>query len=311
MVRRQINKLDTNLCQAAGTIKGKSITVSLVPPLTESMLNVRKYFVGMGAASWDTVPNDIEQPTIVLASMCPGTFHADGYGFDVTFDVGVVRRKVGKRITSMFDITFIALGERAGGQVKNMVKPPDLSMISRPGLLRLALKAAAIVGVAYPPGWTTDLRGKYITRLKDGDSRPPGNCVVFGTTDVRTRSQSTGEILVSLVSSPEVIVQSKAGGDIDEQYMRNLIGQVRVGRHKERGSMTDPQVLKLVANLYVAYETAKEAQGMGQPEYARQQLEKRGIYKSESWVRSVAVAARKNGDLKQGKRNKSTAKDKR
>jgi len=263
--------------------------------------------------------------------MCPGTFHADGYGFDVTFDVGVVRRKVGGRTTSMFDITFIALGERAdervknmfialrenadGGlvknafQVKNIVKPPDLSLISRPGLLRLALKAAAIKGVAYPLGWTTDLQGKYITTLKAGDSPPTGNVKIYGA--ILTRSQSTGKITVALDPSPEVKV--KSGGDnIDENSMRDLIGQVHVGRPKLRGSMTDPKVLKLVAKYYRygEHRLGREA-GESLPAYVLRRLLEHDIVQSESWVRQVGVAARKAGYLEQGKRNKPTAKDKR
>jgi len=244
--------------------------------------------------------------------MCPGTFHADGYGFDVTFDIGVVRRKVGKRITSVFDITFIALGERADGdQVKNMVKPPDLSLISRSGLLRLALKAGAIVGVAYPPGWTTDLRGKYITTLKDGDTQP-GNSVLYGLQSVtRSRRGVIVDRIVTLESSPDVKVKS-AGGDIDEQYMRDLIGQVHVGRHKERGSMTDRQVLKLVAKYYSDGERGlRREAGEKLPAYVQRRLLERDIVQSESWVRQVGVNARKAGYLTTGKRNKSTTKDKR
>lgn len=309
MVRRGKSEQETNLCQASGTLKGKSITVSLVPPLTESRLNQQQRFGGMFRRSWRAVPKDIQQPTICSGSMCPATFRADGYGFDVTFDVGVVRRKVSGRTTSILDITFIALGEHADNeQFKIMVKPPDLSLISRPGLLRLALKAAAIVGVAYPPGWTTDLQGKYLTTLKNGDSLPTGKHLVYGLTGDETRSKETGKILVALMPSPEVVMKS-AGGKIDEQSMRDVIGLVRGGRHKEGGSMTDPEVLKLVAKFYVDYETDRP-QGIGQPEYVRQKLEQGGICKSESWVRQVAVAARKAKILKQGKRNKPTAKEK-
>jgi hypothetical protein len=83
--------------------------------------------------------------------------------------------------------------------------------------------------------------------------------------------------------------------------VRHLTGKAPTGRKKERDSMTDPKVLKIVAKLYTEAESGTD--GLGKPEWVREQLKIRyGIFKGESWVRAVGKNARDAGLLKYGRR---------
>ena len=298
-----------NLCVASEKGKsGRLITVLMIDPYIDSQpANV---LFGDFARSWNTPPKDIATPTLVDASMCPATFTATGFGFDVVFDVGYVKRQLKHKELNAFGITRLQLGTVSDAKFKPAVDPIS---VYAPMLLRLALQASAVTAVAYPAGWTVDLiTGEHLTTLKVGDALI-GDTVTYGVKtrreerEVRRRFSKNPKrqrvwtervSVVSELTGVEVWLKS-VGRKVNRAELNMLVGK-ETGRSRRAESMSDPKVLELVASLYEAELPIGERSRV---EWVRSQLATRQIYKSASWVRQVAQLARDKGILKTGRRN--------
>ena len=305
-----------NLCVASEKGKsGRLITVLMIDPYIDSQpANV---LFGDFARSWNTPPKDIATPTLVDASMCPATFAATGFGFDVVFDVGYVKRQLKHKELNAFGITRLQLGTVSDAKFKPAVDPIS---VYAPMLLRLALQASAVTAIAYPAGWTVEHgTGKYLTTLKCGDALI-GDTVTYGVKtkrEQRTRRVSsknpdrngktiiTSVSVVSELTGVETLLKS-VGRKVSRSEQNMLIGN-ETGKTRRDASMFDLEVLKLVAKLYVVELPIGERSRV---EYVRSQLHAHGIYKSASWVRQVAGKARDKGILKTGRRPKQKGRTK-
>jgi hypothetical protein len=252
---------------------------------------------------WKKPADDITKPVLLPGTLLPRRFIAQGFGIDVTFDVGLKKFRGKHGQTQALDITYLSIGTPHNDREEwGVTQPIDLSIISRPGLLRLACKAARCVAIAYPVGGTIDEAGNYVGTFGVGDLLPEDfNGTIFGAL-TKFDSKEHRERVVSLDSRPTVVAQS-AGGDVDKTWVRHLLGQQLPGRRRTPGSMTDPKILKLVARLYKDAESKRTA-GQSRPAYVRQQLTEHNQYVSESWVRAVGVNARNAGFLQLGKRGR-------
>lgn len=306
MVRRQISVQDGNAFTASGVIKGKRITVSRVPAISrQELIDGRKHlgnlFLQSSGSVFLNVPaSTITTPTQVAGSLTPGTFRADGFGVEVLFQVGIVKH-VAKGRTGKLDITHIEVGSKhVDGEAWQVSKPVGIDDLSRPGLLRLAIQASRCVGMAFPIGWTVDANGKPLGCFTTGDVLPNIDHKSYGVRSVRTDPKTRQRIVDKVDTRCEVELWD-AGEVLNESAVRFLTGGKQAGRKQERGSMSDPKVLRIVAKLY--NEANHNSDGLRIPEYVRRELLARhGISNGESWVRSMGVRARKEGLLKQGKR---------
>ena len=297
-----------NICVASEKGRsGRLITVSMTDPYIDKQ--PAKVPFAEFARSWNTPPKDIATPTLVDASMCPATFTATGFGFDVVFDVGFVKRQLKHRELNAFGITRIQLGTVSDEKFKPAVDPIS---VYAPMLLRLALQASAVTAIAYPAGWTVDLvENKYLTTLKVGD-RLIDNTVTYGVKtkreerEVRRRFSKNPERqrvwtervpVVGELTGVEVLLQS-VGRKINRAELNMLVGN-ETGRSRRAESMHDPKVLARVAILYDVELPIGERSRV---EYVRSQLATYGIHKSASWVRQVAQLARDEGILTTGRR---------
>ena len=306
MVRRQISVQDDNAFTASGVIKGKRITVSRVPAISRKELiegrrHLGNLFLQSSGSVFLNVPaSTITTPTQVAGSLTPGTFRADGFGVEVLFQVGIVKH-VAKGRTGKLGVTHIEVGSKhIDGEAWQVSKPVALEELSRPGLLRLAIQASRCVGMAFPIGWTVDAKGKPLGCFTTGDVLPNIDHKSYGVRSVRT-DPKTRQRLVEKVDTICEVELWDAGEVLNETAVRFLTGGKQAGRKQERGSMSDPKVLRIVANLYK--EANHNSDGLRIPEYVRRELLARhGISNGESWVRSMGVKARKAGLLEQGKR---------
>lgn len=306
MVRRQISVQDDNAFKASGVVKGKRITVSRVPAISrQELIEGRRHlgnlFLQSSGSVFLNVPaSTITTPTQVAGSLTPGTFRADGLGVEVLFQVGIVKH-VTKGRTGKLDITHIEVGSKhIDGEAWQVSKPVGIDDLSRPGLLRLAIQASRCVGMAFPVGWTVDAKGKPLGCFTTGDVLPNIDHKTYGVRSVRTDPKTRQRIVDKVDTVCEVELWD-AGEVLNESAVRFLIGAKPTGRKQERGSASDPKVLRIVANLYK--EANHNSDGLRIPEYVRRELLARhGISNGESWVRSMGVKARKAGLLKQGKR---------
>ena len=306
-----------NLCVASEKGKsGRRIVVSMIDPYIDRQPAVVPF--AQFARSWNTPPSDISTPTLVDASMCPATFAAHGFGFDVVFDVGFVKRKLKHKELTAFGITRLQLGTTdSDTKYKTAIDPIT---VYAPMLLRLALQASAVTAIAYPAGWTVEHgTGKYLTTLKCGDALI-GDTVTYGVKtkrEQRTRRISsknpdrngktiiTSVSVVSELTGVETLLKS-VGRKVSRSEQNMLIGN-ETGKTRRDASMFDLEVLKLVAKLYVVELPIGERSRV---EYVRSQLHAHGIYKSASWVRQVAGKARDKGILKTGRRPKQKGRTK-
>lgn len=298
-----------NLCVASAKGKsGRLITVSMIDPYVDRQ--PAKVPFADFARSWNTPPKDIATPTLVDASMCPATFTATGFGFDVVFDVDFVKRQLKHKELNAFGITRLQLGTVSDEKYKPAVDPIS---VYAPMLLRLALQASAVTAIAYPAGWTVDREtGEHLRTLKVGDALPD-DTVTYG---VKTkREQSTRRIssrnpdrngktittsvpIVSELTGVEVLLKS-VGRKVDRAELNMLVGN-ETGRSRRAEPMSDPKVLARVAILYEAELPIGERSRV---EYVRSQLKIYGLHYSASWVRQVAQLARDEGILKTGRRS--------
>ena len=306
MVRRQISVQDDNAFTASGVIKGKRITVSRVPAISRKELIEGRRHLGnlflqsSGSIFVDIPASSITTPTQVAGSLTPGTFRVDGFGVEVIIQVGIVKH-VAKGRTGKLDITHIEVGSKhVDGEAWQVSKAVDLKALSTSGLLRLAIQASRCVGMAFPIGWTVDAKGKPLGIFGAGDVLPSVDHVAYGLRSVRTDPKTRQRTADKLDTVCEIVLWD-AGEALTDSTVRHLIGSKPVGRKQERGSMSDPTVLRKVAKLYK--EAHHNSDGLRIPEYVRRELLKRhGISNSESWVRSMGVRARKAGLLDLGKR---------
>lgn len=298
-----------NICVASEKGKsGRLITVSMINPYIDKQ--PAKVPFAEFARSWNTPPKDIATPTLVDASMCPATFTATGFGFDVVFDVDFVKRQLKHKELNAFGITRIQLGTVSDEKFKPAVDPIS---VYAPMLLRLALQASAVTAIAYPAGWTVDLKtGEHLTTLKVGDALLDST-VTYGVKtkreerEVRRRFSKNPERqrvwtarvpVVSELTGVEVLLKS-VGRKVNRAELNMLVGN-ETGRSRRAESMRDPKVLQLVASLY---ESELPIGERSRVEYVRSQLATHQIHKSASWVRQVAQLARDEGILKTGRRS--------
>ena len=306
MVRRQISVQDDNAFTASGVIKGKRITVSRVPAISREELikgrGLGNLFLQSSGSVFLNVPaSTITTPTQVAGSLTPGTFRADGFGVEVLFQVGIVKH-VAKGRTGKLGVTHIEVGSKhIDGEAWQVSKPVALEELSRPGLLRLAIQASRCVGMAFPIGWIIDADGESLGQFAVGDLLPIGSWIGYGIRKVKVADPKTRQQELVEVDTVCEVVLWDSGEVLNESAVRFLIGGKQAGRKQERGSMSDPKVLRIVAKLYK--EANHNSGGLGIPQYVRRELLARyGISNGESWVRGMGVKARKAGLLEQGKR---------
>ena len=268
-----------NLCVASEIGKsGRVVTVSMIDPLITSVdkwVNFNQF-----VRNYDPPSKNLKSPELVNGSMLPALFKADGFGFEVQFKVTLLKISTKQ---SRFAVTDIHLN----GLTTDRAIPVDSSIVYPQMLLRLAIRASAVTGIAYPSGWTVDAwTGEYISTLKVGDEQPL-NSTCHG---VRTKMKA-GRLEIVAFTNSDVLVH-QIGRDIDHAELNNLIGKVQKPRDSS-DSGTNPKIQKLVAKLY-ALPVPDEY--TSQVEYVRSQLAKNhGIHKGESWVRQTAARAKKSG----------------
>jgi hypothetical protein len=301
MVRQQISTQADNAFTASGVIKGKKVRVNRIPAITrQQIIDNRKHlgniFIDVeGSRYWNIPAATITEPTPVAGSLTPGTFEAVGFGIPVTFQVGIVKH-VAKGKKHQLGITHVEIGAKHEPGSEWEASPKvALDAISYPALLRMAIQASRCVGMAFPVGWTVDKDLKPLGVLRVGDVVPDNARRLFGVRIQQRRIASVDERCdVELWDAGEV-------EPLDDKTERHLTGKAPSGRKKERGSMTDPKVLKIVAKLYT--EAEKDSEVMSKPIWVQEQLKIRyGIFKGESWVRAVGKKARDAGYLKYGRR---------
>lgn len=301
MVRQQLSTQADNAFTASGVIKGKKVRVNRIPAITrQQIIDNRKHLGNLitqaeGSVFLNVPASTITEPTPVAGSLTPGTFEAVGFGVPVTFQVGIVKHAAKGR-KHQLGITQLEVGAKnEPGSAWDMNPAVDLDALSVPALLRMAIQASRCVGMAFPVGWTVDTDFKPLGVLHVGDAIPKNASKTWGATPRQGRIASVDERCeVELWDAGEV-------EPLDDKTVRHLTGKAPTGRKKERGSMTDPKVLKIVAKLYT--EAERGTDGIPKPLWVRQELIARhGLTYSESWVRAVGKKARDAGILKTGRR---------
>ena len=267
-----------NLCVASEIGKsGRVITVSMIDPLIteqkQQMFGFHKF-----VRNYEIPSENLKSPELVNGSMLPALFKADGFGFKVLFKVTLLKISTKQ---SRFAVTAIHLNGLTTNRVDSSIVYPQM-------LLRLAIRASAVTGIAYPAGWTIDaVTNKYIKTLKIGDEQPL-NSICHG---VRTRMKAGRRLEIVAFTNPDVLIH-QIGREIDHAELNSLIGKVQKQRDSS-DSGTNPKIQQLVAKLYAL---SVPDEYTSQVEYVRSQLAKNhGIHKGESWVRQTAARARKSG----------------
>lgn len=309
-----------NLCVASEIGKsGRPVTVSMIDPLITST----NQFGWQLVTCHELPPKNLKSPALVIGSMLPALFKADGFDFDVQFRVTGLKVSTKQ---SRFAVTDIHLNGIAADRVVSV----DSSIVYPQMLLRLAIRASAVTGIAYPAGWTIDsITGEYLTTLKVGDEQPIDS-VAYGVETkasdrlkrvssrdparsgeyrprVVTKLTDPARVAISrsfsgnpnlppsrrpLISqlTEEAVLLHKIGREIDHAELNDLIGKVQKPKASS-DSMSNPKVQQLVAKLYAL---PVPAEYTSQVEYVRSELTKHGIYKSESWVRQTKRKATKS-----------------
>lgn len=309
MVRQQISTQADNAFTASGVIKGKKIRVNRIPAITrQQIIDNRKHFGNLfiqheGSVFLNVPASTITEPTPVAGSLTPGNFEAVGFGIPVMFQVGIVKHTAKGR-TGKLGITHIEIGAKnEHGSAWATSPAVDLDALSVPALLRMAIQASRCVGMTFPVGWINDSNGKALGQFAVGDLLPVGSWIGYGIRKTKVVDPKTKQHqLVEVDTRCEVVLWDAGEVEaLNDKHVRHLTGKAPAGRKKERGSMTDPKVLKIVAKLYA--EAERGTDGLGKPAWVRQQLIARhGLTYSESWVRSVGKKARDAGLLKTGRR---------
>jgi hypothetical protein len=307
MVRLQLSTQADNAFTASGVISGRKITVNRIPAVTRQQIIDNRQHLGNlfiqheGSVFLNIPASTITEPTPVAGSLTPGNFEAIGFGVPVIFQVGIVEHSTTGR-TGKLDLTHIEIGSRNEGNEWNLSTPVELDAISSRGLLRMAIQASRCVGMAFPVGWAIDTNGKPLGALQVGDAIPATVAKTWGIEKYERNTKTGVRVVAQLASTCEIELWDAGEVEaLNDKHVRHLTGKAPTGRKKQRGSMSDPKILKIVAKLYT--EAEKGTDGLRKPEWVRQQLIARhGLTYSESWVRSTGKNARDAGLLKYGRR---------
>lgn len=286
-----------NLCVYSEIGKsGRVVTVSMIDPLITSVnkwVNFNQF-----VRNYEIPSKNLKSPELVNGSMLPALFKADGFDFEVQFKVTLLKISTKQ---SRFAVTDIHLN----GLTTDRAVPVDSSIVYPQMLLRLAIRASAVTGIAYPSGWLIDaITGEYISTLKVGDEQPL-NSICHGVETksgkgikrISSRDPKRSGVeytprFVTKLTEPDVLVH-QIGREIDHAELNDLIGKVQKPRDNSKQSGTNPKIQQLVAKLYAL---PVPDQYKSQVEYVRSQLiQNHGIHNGESWVRQTASRARKSG----------------
>lgn len=278
---------------ASGRIAGVNVTVSRVGNVGRSLDGG----YAVAAAVYEVVPDKMTVERVpIVGYLIPATFRVDGLPYDLTYDVGYVddgnRRRYG--------VTRLEAGRPDPASTLRTPAAAGVNVdgITEAALVRLALRATVVHGYAYAPGSIIDPKTGDVTgRLRPGD-KMPNAAVVMGVKVGR-------DGVVTALDRPEPVLRSRERDDVDAADVRLLTGQRQPGRRAEGTSDAD---LRLIARLYD--EAAADPTVTNTPEYVRLRLieETKGrLTYGESWIRKQAVAARRRGYLKHGKRRKRKA----
>ena len=314
MVRRQrVSKTRIDSFEAKGQLAGRQV---IVHRLGDVAVGIAGELVAP-AAVWELkdIPDGLDRVPIT-GYLLPASFHVEGLGFDLTYDVGYV--KDGKK--SRYGVTRIEAGQpNAIDTLRNpATHPVNVERVTEAGLIRLALRASLVHGFAYKPGTVVDRESGEVTGMIGLLEFAPNGVPVIGV--AITKDGRTDGVLVrhgestqvqAIGEKPVALLRSRESSTIPRGDERLLTGKRPPGRRTEELSDTD---LRLVARLYkkgyddplvtsvprwVANELALTTNG---------RLSYGGLPYSESWVRKKAVEARRRGFLKEGKRNKKGGK---
>jgi hypothetical protein len=295
MVRRQkVSKSQGDTFSATGRVAGFDVTVSRVGDVGRSIDGG----YSTKAAVYEVVPVTKADRVSISGYLIPATFRVDGLPFDLTYDVGYVNDGTRRR----YGVTRIEAGRP--DPTTTLRKPAaagvNVERVTESALVRLALRASIVHGYAYAPGCVIDPKsGDVIGRVKAGDPFPSG-AVIVGV-EPGTASRRAG-VVPPLSKSPEPVLRSRTTDDVEAADVRLLTGQSRPGR---RAEPIDDADLRLIARLYD--EAEADPTVTNTPDYVRLRLreETKGrLTYGESWVRKQAVAARRRGFLKHGKRRR-------
>lgn len=323
--RRNVSKRSSVAFTASGRVSGVDVTVSRVGDVPRGLAGD---FDTPGALYEVLPPSSVTGRVPITGYLLPATFRVDGLPYDLTYDVGLIVD--GKR--QRYGVTRFIAGTTID-PVATIRNPAAASVavdgVTEAALVRLALRATIVHGYAYEPGSVVDpATGDIVGKVKVGDAMPNGRVVMGVTTgSIVVKSKSGREIeritprrkeirkaemianigvavpVVALAERPVSVLRFRFDSHVDDADLRLLTGRRPSGR--PRGEPITDDDLRLIADLYQdAYDDPTVT---NVPDTVRLWLiaatDGRLTY-GESWIRRQAVAARRAGYLKQGKRNK-------
>lgn len=323
--RRNVSKRSSVAFCASGRVSGVEVTVSRVGEVGRGLAGD---FNTPGALFEVLPPSSVTGRVPITGYLLPATFRVDGLPYDLTYDVGLIGD--GKR--QRYGVTRFIAGT-ALDPVATIRNPAASSVavdgVTEAALVRLALRATIVHGYAYEPGSVVDpTTGDIVGRVQVGDEMPNGGVVMGVTTGSVVVGQKSGREItttvtrrmairkaenasragvgsrvVALAERPVSVLRFRLDDNVRDADRRLLTGQRPSGR--PRGKPISDDDLRLLARLYdKAY---ADPTVTNVPDTVRLWLiaETNGrLTYGESWIRRQAVAARKAGYLKQGKRNK-------
>jgi hypothetical protein len=296
-------------------VSGVDVTVSRVGEVTRGLAGD----YNTPAALYEVLPpSSVSAGRVPITGyLLPATFRVDGLPYDLTYDVGLIADGERQR----YGVTRFIAGTTVD-PVATIRNPAAASVavdgVTEAALVRLALRATIVHGYAYEPGSVIDPEsGHVIGKVRVGD-RMPINRVVLGVTTFERTTRRRTEInkpttvpfvafVVALAERAIPVLRFRFDSHVDEADLRLLTGRRPAGR--PRGEPITDDDLRLIADLY--RDAYADPTVTNVPDTVRLWLiaatDGRLTY-GESWIRRQAVAARKAGYLKQGKRNKKRGK---